>query len=279
MLNKYNLQTISFLIGSLNSVTTNFGKNSKSIEFFKQQVNALVNIGTVRAVDAEFVYKLVGMENTDAVKWEITTPRINEFIDCMNYLYNMTFRSNTEIMDILIQLKNNNIMTDKTEKYIEELYDVQSNTAKLPTKGKGFGTINTKLGQDKQDKSNCGINPGSELGRLMGIVLDITQKYKANGNITPCIRIKNTEAVCSCDPAYHYIELKYNSNANLLNILKYTFKISKDTTTIVLREVVSDGCHTSRQYTLSKEYNKLFEKLDFDKLRYEMTIKREEMLD
>lgn len=276
MLNKYNLQTISFLIGSLNSVTTNFGKNSKSIEFFKQQVNALVNIGNVRAVDAEFVYKLVGMENTDAVKWDITTPRINEFINCMNYLYNMTFRSNTEIMDILIQLKNNNIMTDKTEKYIEELYDVQSNTAKLPTKGKGFGTINTKLSQDKQ---NCGVDPGSELERLMGIVLAITQKYRANGNITPCIRIRNTEAVCSCDPAYHYIELKYNIDENLLNILKYTFKISKDTTTIVLREVVSDGCHASRQYTLSKEYNKLFEKLDFDKLRYEMTIKREELLD
>lgn len=36
---KYNIEILSFLIGSFRDITQSFGQNSKSVEFYKRQVN------------------------------------------------------------------------------------------------------------------------------------------------------------------------------------------------------------------------------------------------
>ena len=144
----YNLNQISFLIGSFNNTIHTFGQNSKSVAFFRQQVNSLINIGQVKESSAEFVYKLIGMENTDSVKWNISDEKVSEFINCMNVLFPLSqsgeLNSDVIINQYLFSLKAQGIMTDKTEKYIRDLYGVHlKDSIKINTNTHTFGVIDT----------------------------------------------------------------------------------------------------------------------------------------
>lgn len=144
----YNLNQISFLIGSFNNTIHTFGQNSKSVAFFRQQVNSLINIGQVKESSAEFVYKLIGMENTDSVKWNISDEKVSEFINCMNVLFPLSqsgeLSSDAIINQYLFSLKAQGIMTDKTEKYIRDLYGVHlKDSIKINTNTHTFGVIDT----------------------------------------------------------------------------------------------------------------------------------------
>lgn len=153
----YNLNQISFLIGSFNNTVHTFGQNSKSVAFFRQQVNSLINIGQVQTSSAEFVYKLIGMENTDSVKWTISDEKVSEFINCMNVLFPLSqsgeLNSDAVINQYLFSLKEQGIMTDKTEKYIRDLYDVHlKDSLKIDTSKHTFGVIDTANPKDAKTR-------------------------------------------------------------------------------------------------------------------------------
>ena len=259
---KYNIQTVSFLIGSLNNVVQTFGSNSKSVAFYKQQVNSLVNIGQVSGADANFVFRLTGMENTDAVKWDLMTPRLDEFINCMNYLCNVELNSNEKILNMMMALRTNEVMTDKSEKYIRELYGLESNQATLPLKGNAFGTINVIQNPVDSRKTNA----MNEVDKFIELLMTAARKNKAS-NATPCLRIKNLEAVCSCDVSYYTIEIGGNSQKLLKELIKYTNKLNS----LVFMSasiVKSDGCSSYISYIDDKyTTEQLRDRIDFDKLK------------
>ena len=85
---KYNIQTLSFLIGSFRDIVQSFGQNNKSVEFYKRQVYGLANIGQISTNEILFVEELVGMKNTNAVKWDKATEKIEQFIRAINETYN-----------------------------------------------------------------------------------------------------------------------------------------------------------------------------------------------
>ena len=81
---KYDLRTISFLISSFRDIITTFGENSKSVEFYKRQVNQLISIGQVSLNDQKFIEELIGMSNTNSVKWDKANEKLMQFIEIVN---------------------------------------------------------------------------------------------------------------------------------------------------------------------------------------------------
>lgn len=77
--NGYNLDVIEFLLKSFVDMSNNFGRNSNTVKFFKQQVRDLINIGQVSTRDVDIVYKLTSTQNTDNIQWDTVLERIRYF--------------------------------------------------------------------------------------------------------------------------------------------------------------------------------------------------------
>lgn len=86
MASKYDIQAIQFLIASFNSTVKEVGKTDSSVRLFKRQSDGLCSLGKVSKDDVEFVYRLLGMKNTNSLKWEISLNRLKIFTDAMNYM-------------------------------------------------------------------------------------------------------------------------------------------------------------------------------------------------
>lgn len=86
MASKYDIQAIQFLIASFNSIVKEVGKTDSSVRLFKRQSDGLCSLGKVSKNDVEFVYRLLGMKNTNSLKWEISLNRLKIFTDAMNYM-------------------------------------------------------------------------------------------------------------------------------------------------------------------------------------------------
>lgn len=153
---RYNVQQISFLIGSFRQVVQSFGKDSKTVEFFRGQTDGLVSLGQLNAVDANFVYRLLGMESTNAVKWDITDKRLNEFNNCMNYL--IQANNSDQLMEIVTILKNKGLLTSVSYSYIQEIYGLKDiDSYDLPKQQDIFGRLNTTIKDNRTSYTSSAV--------------------------------------------------------------------------------------------------------------------------
>lgn len=119
---KYNINTISFLIASFIDVINKFGKNNKSVDFYKSQVSKLIAIGQISTQDAKIVEEIVGMQNTSAVKWDIAEHKLNSFINAMNEV--IGYVSQEDIMFVAEKLVAQKIITEQIASIIYKLYGI-----------------------------------------------------------------------------------------------------------------------------------------------------------
>lgn len=217
---KYNVNTLSFLIASFNDVINSFGQNSKSVEFYKRNVNGLISIGQVSFFDAEIIERIVGMKNTNAVKWESATKNIKEFIDGMNAVDGIN--DSTSIAMMLDNYVNNRVISDKIRNYILEVYGIQKGSVK--ERKSNFGkfsnnTINISENIDnKKDDDNKNFEQkikfkGESYNYIKNKLIEITNTMY---NKKLYIRIDNIHAVCSSDVPYYTKTVKelIDGNAN-----------------------------------------------------------------
>lgn len=118
----YNITTISFLIASFIDVINYFGKNSKSVDFYKGQVKKLIATGEVSKQDASIVEEIVGMQNTSAVKWDTAENKINSFIVAMNEV--IGYDSQEAIMFVVKDLVDKKVITEQIASIIYKLYGI-----------------------------------------------------------------------------------------------------------------------------------------------------------
>lgn len=87
---EYNFNSLSYMIAYFKELVESFGTNSKTVEFYKKQIGYLISIGQIKKQDYELIESLIGMENTDAIKWEPSLKRIAQFTDVVNILRDST---------------------------------------------------------------------------------------------------------------------------------------------------------------------------------------------
>lgn len=196
---KYNIETLSFLIGSFRDIIQSFGQNSKSVEFYKRQVGQLVNIGQVCQYDADLVEELVGMRNTDAVKWDKATEKIEQFIKSIDSTYSI--KDNLKRVIMLEQFEREGYISKSVKETVYRVYniDIKGITNEINNaKTIGFGEIpsNKKQNTKKKEESRKSNKP-----TVSSIEKQLTMLRIVAGS-NDIIRVRNTEAVCSADPTY-----------------------------------------------------------------------------
>lgn len=82
----HNIDQVSAMLQLFNNVVEQFGKTSSSVQFFKKQVSQFCKMGQLKSEDADYVYKLLGISNTQAIKWDIQLSRLGRFVNAMNYM-------------------------------------------------------------------------------------------------------------------------------------------------------------------------------------------------
>lgn len=123
MASKYDIQAIQFLIASFNSIVKEVGKTDSSVRIFKRQSDGLCSLGKVSKNDVEFVYRLLGMKNTNSLKWEISLNRLKIFTDAMNYM--ICCKTPQQRRDCLNQLKDSEAIDSTVYNYIAEIYGLK----------------------------------------------------------------------------------------------------------------------------------------------------------
>lgn len=157
MQGQYNVEAIQFLIASFNSIIKAMGKTDKAVAFFKSQVDNLQTVSQIKYPDIDFVYRLLGMKNTNAVKWDITIARLDKFTKAMNYM--ICCKTHQQRRDCLNQLKDSEAIDSTVYNYIAEIYGLKEIPKKKldDFKTSEFGrfgqfSTDTKLKNDRNSK-------------------------------------------------------------------------------------------------------------------------------
>lgn len=157
MAGKYNIQAIQFLIASFNSVIGAMGKTDTAVKFYKEQVNNLQTVSQIQYSDIDMVYRILGMRNTNAVKWDITTARLKKFTDAMNYM--ICCKTDEQRKECLDQLRDSGKVDTTVYGYIAEIYGIKEtpkktlDTFKTPEFGR-FGQFDCNVRKKPSDSVN-----------------------------------------------------------------------------------------------------------------------------
>lgn len=223
---KYNLNELDFLIGSLRDVIKTFGNDSKSIEFYKRQVDGLIAIGQIEEKSANMVERVVGMEHTNAVKWDKAFEKLNQFITGIEATMNL---SDPEKKSMLFAMVKNGSLSESVRDLINEVYGIKSMEIKDINKG-SFGNLRSaSRGIPKNPTINVRESIAAKLEQIQG---------ETRRELT--LEVRNLGAVCSGDPTYYRDTLKNivkslrnNEKTSVLNNLKAggTYRIGRINTT------------------------------------------------
>jgi len=82
----YNLQAISFLLDSFIDLVDSYGQRKETVIYYKKQVHSMVMNNNVNVNDVKFIYDLLGINNTESVKWNQTSAKINQFLNGIHFI-------------------------------------------------------------------------------------------------------------------------------------------------------------------------------------------------
>lgn len=188
-MSKYNLNELSFLIGSFRDVINTFGENNKSVDFYKRQAIGLANIGQVQVESINLVNRVVGMENTNSVKWDSAKANLEQFI--LGIENTMNIETDAEKKITIAMMFKNGTINDRTRKLINEVYGIESIEIKPVASSGSFGKLPTGAYDNKILLHGLAASKLSNLQTKLGTTKELH------------IRVKNTGAICSGDPYYY----------------------------------------------------------------------------
>ena len=241
---EYNIKTLGFLIGSFNQMVSTFGESSKTVEFFRNQVMGLVDIGQVNLSDASLVFSIIGMTNTNSVKWDKAKNKIKSFMLGMNKLCSI---SNKNVQAYVLDELN---ISDEIKEYIKDIFNL-----------KGIDNTNKGL----KEENNFGVLKSVKLtnnkAKFSGNSLDLWKFILSKATNEHNLRVKNPNAVCSGDPYYLYcpvLELK----SSFLKVL-----CNSDSAEIGIKTIHDDGCHRTTNFVVDIELTNVVREINFNEIK------------
>ena len=213
----------------------------------------LVDIGQVNLQDASLVFSLIGMTNTNAVKWDKTKNKIQSFMLGMNKLCSIN-NKNVQVY-VLDELD----ISDEIKDYIKDIFNLKGidNINKGLKEENNFGVLKSvKLTNKSSNKNNA-----NNKAKISGNSLDLWRFILSKATNEHNLRVKNPDAVCSGDPYYLYcpiLELK----PSFLNVL-----CNSASTEIVIKTIRDDGCHRNTNFVLDIELTNVVRKINFNEIK------------
>lgn len=218
MQGQYNVEAIQFLIASFNSVIKAMGKTDKAVAFFKSQVDNLQTVSQIKYPDIDFVYRLLGMKNTNAVKWDITIARLDKFTRAMNYM--ICCKTPQQRRDCLNQLKDSEAIDSTVYNYIAEIYGLKEIPKKKldDFKTSEFGrfgqfSTDTKLKNNRSSKYNAEAEDDKKI-KFTDSEAVLREKISNNTKSNKPIKKVADEQCYVEDLAQDFIDRRLHTHAN-----------------------------------------------------------------
>jgi len=231
-----NVEMLSFLISYFNDIITNFGSNKKSIDFYRNQINNLENIGQVDSNSVEIINDLINFSYiNDSEKWSTELEKVAFFTNVMDLIL-----SNANTIDaaetILFRIEMNEKSSKDMKKVLNTIRKVFNIKRKLPE--------NTEM----KHTSQFGTNAFSKKNIRVSSNTDIDEIIRLSG-AQAVLRVSNPDAVCSGDTQWY----NFNISKELLNKQSEINKINKYIKRgaeifIALPVVNSNGCSSYTTY-------------------------------
>lgn len=117
---KYSITTVLFLINSFKEIVDSCGKTNRTVILYKRQVESMLSSKTISVNDTNIVFELLGIVNTNNIKWNVADSKVSQFLSAMNLLLDITddnMRNN--MINILIDNKS---ISDSVANIIKKLY-------------------------------------------------------------------------------------------------------------------------------------------------------------
>lgn len=239
-MNKHNINSISFMIASFKDIVDSFGKKSESVSFFKRQIDGLCSINQLSLDDVDLVYRLLGIVNTDAIKWDIAETKLAQYISAMNML--IRYNDATIQTYIIYNLDSQDKISSAVKEIICETLGLDiKNVSKNPDENK------LVFGQYKRPTTE-----NLEVQKL---------KKLMNSYPTMIIKIKNSNAVCSSDRSYY--ECKVADISKTKSVLK---ELASGQTSYTIGVEKSDGdpCHPRHYIETCEEAMAMAHSINWD---------------
>lgn len=262
----YNIKVLSYLIGSYNKMLSSFGESSKTVKVFREQVLGLVNIGQVSQTDVDLVFSIIGMTNTDAVKFDISKKNISCFILAMNYMETYKDDKNTQYI-ALKELKAQKKIGQKIYDIVLDIYDLKALNTPAREIGDTFGKIQTP-----QKTTSTSADTNIETARVSNWSKFIEYCKEETSDLDDLyFRVTNPYACCSNDPTSYYkhvLEVIQNfrdchTNTEFMKLLKYQAM----SFSIVEEVEYGDGCHCGYRYQNQALLTEAARKLVLEEIR------------
>lgn len=74
---RYNVPSIRYLIVMFEAVVSQLGKNSNAVRYYRSTLEQMLEAGQIKTIDADMIETVIGMKNTDAVKWGIAEKKLS----------------------------------------------------------------------------------------------------------------------------------------------------------------------------------------------------------
>lgn len=248
----YNIKVLSYLIGSYNKMLSSFGESSKTVKVFREQVLGLVNIGQVSQTDVDLVFSIIGMSNTDSVKFDISKKNISCFILAMNYMETYKDDKNTQYIT-LKELKVQKKIGQKIYDIVLDIYGLK--VLNTPTReiGDTFGKIQTPQKTRSPKTTSTSADTNIETAKVSNWNKFIEYCKEETSDLDDLyFRVTNPYACCSNDPTSYYkhvLEVIHNfkdgnTNTEFMKFLKHQAM----SFSIVEEVEYGDGCHGGYRY-------------------------------
>lgn len=180
---KYNLQVIDYLVSTFRHCTDTMGYSADTVNFYKIQVDALVNISQIGSNDVSLVYQALGIDrNVQRINQSTVEKRLQTFCSLMTACMNTNSKEKVRLL-----LLNAETNTDIVSDIVPLFYDIFS-IKKITT---------PELIID--EKPSFGRFKASKPSEYNENVFDLNRVF---GDLV--IEIKNLDAVCSGDVSYYY---------------------------------------------------------------------------
>jgi TolA-binding protein len=119
-MDRYNLNTIAFLVNSFTDIIDSFGTTNNSIVFYKRQVENMVNMRQVSISDKELVEELLGIQNTNNIKWSVADEKLRQFKSSVAMLSDI--RDLQSARSMIHRLSDNRLIGKSVEKVLLKIY-------------------------------------------------------------------------------------------------------------------------------------------------------------
>ena len=116
-----NIETIKYLVDYFRSAVSLMGKNETTVNLYRSNTYELIKAGQLGYFEVIVVEQLIGMYNTDSLKWDITIKKLEEFDSVLDQVMPLGF-DYVKVIEKLNEMKSKGCISDSLLKLFLIIY-------------------------------------------------------------------------------------------------------------------------------------------------------------